>query len=82
MAKHRIRRDDRQAQGREAITVQLLLPVLGVYLDSGQAFHDLCVETGRQTLTAMMEIDREALCGPKGKHDPRRTAYRAGSASS
>ena len=82
MAKHRSRMDDRQAPGREAITVQVPLPVLGVYLDAGEAFHELCVETGRKTLTAMMEVDREALGGPKGKHDPRRTAYRAGSASS
>ena len=82
MAKHRTLKDDRQAQGREAVTVQLPLPVLGVYLDARGAFHELCIETGRQALQAMMEADREVLCGPKGKHDPDRQASRAGSAPS
>ena len=82
MAKHRTLKDDRQAQGREAVTVQLPLPVLGVYLDARGAFHELCIETGRQALHAMMEADREVLCGPKGKHDPDRQASRAGSAPS
>lgn len=82
MAKHRTQKDDRQAQGRETISVQLPLPVLGAYLDARHAFHELCVETGRQTLAAMMEADRELLCGPKGKHDPDRRAHRAGSAPS
>jgi putative transposase len=82
MIKHRTLKDDRQAPGREAITVQLPLPVLGVYLDARAAFHELCVETGRQALHAMMEADREVLCGPKGKHDPDRRAHRAGSAPS
>ena len=82
MAKHLISKDSRQAQGREAITVQLPLPVLGVYLDARYAFHELCVETGRQALQAMMEADRTVLCGPKGKHDAERRAHRAGSAPS
>ncbi len=30
----------------------------------------------------MMEADHEALCGPKGRHDPGRQAYRAGSVPS
>ena len=82
MIKHRTQKDDRQAPEQEAITVQLPLPVLGVYLDARHAFHELCVETGRQALHTMMEADRNVLCGPKGKHDPNRRAHRAGSAPS
>jgi transposase-like protein len=82
MAKHRIREDDRQVHEQRAVTVQIPLPLIGVYLDVQHAFHELCVETGRQTLLAMMEADRDALCGPKGKHDPERQAHRAGSTPS
>src|SRR3954453_6186968 len=39
----------------------------------------LAVATGFGVLTAMMEEDVTALCGPKGRHDPQRTAVRHGS---
>jgi putative transposase len=38
----------------------------------------LAVATGFGVLTAMMEEDVTALCGPKGRHDPQRTAVRHG----
>jgi putative transposase len=38
----------------------------------------LAVGTGLQVLTAMMEADVIAACGPKGRHDPARTATRHG----
>jgi transposase-like protein len=41
---------------------------------------DLCIRTGLEVLDHMMEEDRVALCGPVGRHDPDRTAYRGGSA--
>jgi len=82
MTKHDTQKDDRQAREQEAITMQLPLPVLGAYLDAREAFHELCVETGRQALQYMMEADREVVCGPKGKHDAERRAYRGGSAPS
>jgi transposase-like protein len=41
---------------------------------------DLCIRTGLEVLDHMMEEDRAALCGPVGRHDPDRTAYRGGSA--
>jgi putative transposase len=34
------------------------------------------VGTGLQVMAAMMSADVEAVCGPKGKHDPARTAVR------
>jgi putative transposase len=41
----------------------------------------LAVGTGLQVLTAMMEADVTAVCGPKGRHDPARTATRHGHAA-
>jgi putative transposase len=38
----------------------------------------LAVGTGLQVWTAMMEADVIAVCGPKGRHDPARTATRHG----
>lgn len=63
-------------------TVQLPLPVLGTLLDAKSAFFELCIETGRRVLMAMQETDREVLCGPKGRHDPQRSASRGGSTPS
>lgn len=82
MAKHRSRSTQSQAPGRESLVVELPMPVLGAVLDAREAFHELCIETGRRTLLAMMEADREALCGPRGRHDAGRRAGRGGSAPS
>jgi hypothetical protein len=39
----------------------------------------MAVGTGLQVMAAMMNADVEAVCGPRGKHDPDRTAVRHGS---
>ena len=38
----------------------------------------MAVGTGLQVMAAMMNADVEAVCGPKGKHDPDRSAVRHG----
>jgi putative transposase len=38
----------------------------------------LAVGTGLQVMAAMMEADVSAVCGPKGRHDPARSATRHG----
>jgi len=38
----------------------------------------MAVGTGLQVMAAMMNADVEAVCGPKGRHDPARTAVRHG----
>ena len=38
----------------------------------------MAVGTGLQVMAAMMDADVTALCGPKGRHDPARTAVRHG----
>jgi transposase-like protein len=44
----------------------------------GEGLLALAVGTGLQVLTAMMEADVTAACGPKGRHDLARTATRHG----
>lgn len=65
-----------------AMSVQVPLPMLDVLANAHNAFFDLCVDVGQQVFSALMEQDREGLCGPKGQHDPDRRASRTGSTSS
>jgi putative transposase len=57
-------------------TVQL--PLWDAVTTVREGFFALCVATGQQVLAAMMEHDRQQLCGPKNVPNPARTAYRAG----
>lgn len=63
-------------------SVQVPLPMLDVLAGAHNSFFDLCVEVGQQVFSALMEQDREVICGPKGQHDPERRASRAGSTPS
>jgi transposase-like protein len=58
--------------------VEIALPVAGVLNDVRSAFFGLCVNAGKAVLTAMMEEERGALCGPKGVPNRTRSAYRGG----
>ena len=82
MAKHDRRPSRRQPPSSRSVSVQVPLPVLAVLGDVRQAFHGLCIATGMQVLQAMQEADRDTLCGPKGRHQPERTAWRGGSVKS
>lgn len=62
----------------ELIGVQIPLGLLESLEDVREGFFTLCVSAGRQVLTAMMERDREALCGPKWIPNAQRRAHRAG----
>ena len=63
MSKHRSRSKQSQAPVEDLLTIQLPMPVVGVVLDTREGFHELCIQTGRDVLSVMMEADREALCG-------------------
>lgn len=65
-----------------AAQVQLSLNVQTVLRDVKDAFYGLCVNAGKQVLAAMMEADREALCGPMNVPDPARKAVRGGTTRS
>ncbi|MEV4018222.1 transposase [Nonomuraea angiospora] len=49
------------------------------YLSRMVAHHQEAVQAGFQVMTSMMEEAVTALCGPRGKHTPQRTAVRHGS---
>jgi len=60
------------------VEVQMSLPMASVLRNVQHAFFGLCVRAGKQVLAAMMEADRQALCGPKGRPNAQRRAYRGG----
>ena len=47
-------------------------------LAGGGVAMKIAVGAGLQVMTAMMAADVDALCGPRGRHDPDRTATRHG----
>ena len=66
----------------KTMTVELPLPLLAAFGNIENSFFHLCFDAGSQVLTAMMEEDREDLCGPRWKRDPDRSAGRAGTTGS
>ena len=82
MAKHDRRKTSGQPPRSQPVTIQVPLPVLGVINGVRESFHGLCIATGLQVLEGMMEADRDALCGPKGRHQVERPAWRGGSVDS
>jgi putative transposase len=66
------------AASKHAAMEQRLLPVAGVLLEVRQAFQGLCVQAGLRVISALMEEDRTAVCGPKGVPDEGRRAVRGG----
>ena len=66
----------------KTMAVETPLPLLGAFFNIENSFFDLCIDAGQQVLSAMMEQDREDLCGPRWKRDPERRAGRAGTTKS
>jgi transposase-like protein len=62
--------------------VEIPLPLLDAFASIESSYFDLCVRSGQQVLGAMMEQDREDLCGPRWKRDPDRRAGRSGTTQS
>jgi putative transposase len=59
----------------EAVTVAMA----ELATDVQEGLLAMAVGTGLQVMQQLMSADVEAVCGPKGKHDPARTAVRHGS---
>ncbi len=72
MAKHAKKSDHLQIVESPKALIEVPLPLLGALASTRNAFFELCVDAGRQVLSAMMEQDREWLCGPLWKRDPER----------
>ena len=62
--------------------VEIPLPLMDVFMSIESSYFELCVRAGGQVLGAMMEQDREDLCGPRWKRDPDRRAGRSGTTES
>jgi len=83
MTKHAKKSESLQlVESPPATKVQISLPMLEAFGRIEDSFFEFCVNTGQQVLAAMMEQDREALCGPRWKRDPERSAGRAGTTRS
>jgi putative transposase len=82
MTKHAKKSGHLQALESPKALIEVPLPLLGALTNTRNAFFELCVDAGRQVLDAMMEQDREHLCGPRWKRDPERGAGRAGTTPS
>jgi putative transposase len=65
-----------------SMAVEIPLPFLEAFSNIENSFFELCIDAGQQVLGAMMEQDREDLCGPRWKRDPDRRAGRAGTTKS
>ena len=83
MAKHAKKSDHLQLVDLPKTTaVGISLPLLGAIANIENSFFDLCIRAGRQVLGAMMEQDREEICGPRWKRDLDRSAGRTGTTQS
>jgi putative transposase len=82
MKRRRTRGSTGEAPSSSTATVQVPLPLVTVLAEAKTAFFGLCLSAGQQVFHAMMEQDRNAVCGPKHCPNPHRQAYRGGSAPS
>lgn len=83
MSKHAKKSDHLQlVEQPKTTTVQISLPLLEAFGNIENSFFEVCIDAGQQVLCAMMEQDREELCGPRWKRDPDRIAGRAGTTKS
>lgn len=58
------------------------LPLVDLLVDTRAELLELAVSSGLKVLTAMLEEDRTAICGPRYHHQADRTASRAGTVPS
>jgi transposase-like protein len=83
MTKHAKKSNHLQAVDQpKSMAVEIPLPLLKAFGNIENSFFELCIDAGQQVLGAMMEQDREDLCGPRWKRDPDRRAGRAGTTKS
>src|SRR5476651_2003873 len=58
------------------------LPLVDLLVDARAELMELAVASGLKVLSAMLEADRTAICGPRYQHQSARTASRAGTVPS
>src|SRR4051795_11375631 len=62
-----------------AVPEQVSVAMNAIAADVREGLLALAVGAGLQVMAQLMEADVTAVCGPRGKHDPDRTATRHGS---
>jgi putative transposase len=70
----KIRKKKAESKG----AAQMLLPLLGLMATIKGALFELVLGSGLGVLQALLEQEREQLCGVRYRHDPKRKASRAG----
>lgn len=78
MKKHPARKSRSTKGVRSGFVQQRILPIVGVIAALKDGLRELVVSSGMQVLEALLEDDREKLCGPKRKQQLDREAYRYG----
>jgi putative transposase len=82
-----VSKDYQKKTARTSVTGEPLAPVAPdvvsvamneIAADVGEGLLAIAVGAGLQVMAAMMAADVETLCGPRGKHDPDRSATRHG----
>jgi putative transposase len=63
-------------------SVQRRLPLVDVRIDIRAELLEMVMRAGLEVIEAMLEEDREQLCGPRSAHDADRRASRAGTVGS
>jgi len=79
MSKTAPRNRSRQPQfspKRPASTIELRLP--GLLRETREALRELVLRSGLEVFQALLEEDREALCGPRSRPQVSRSAFRYG----
>jgi putative transposase len=76
------RRESKGTGARRTLNVQLSLPLVDALTGLEEDFFALCVRSGQAVLSAMLEEDRTALCGPKWTRSAKGAAQRAGTTHS
>ena len=63
---------------RPAKSIQRVLPLAEVLVNTQHELRELVISSGLQVVTTLLEEDRTALCGPRYQHNPARRASRYG----
>lgn len=78
MKNHPARKELRPKASAQPIATQQVIPLVEVIVSLQEGLRDLVISAGLQTLEALLEADRERLCGPLRKKREDRVAYRHG----
>lgn len=76
------RRESKERGTRRTLSLQVSLPLVDALMGLEEDFFALCVRSGQAVLSAMLEEDRTALCGPKWSRTVKGEAQRAGTTRS